>query len=100
VALRGRCGDGHDVLPLPGRGLGAITAPVQTSLDGAATDSFWSFASGGNLHTISVARGHGLRLVAAAFTFGDPVVKCLPSGQAEIKDLVPGDGLNRQMEMT
>lgn len=60
------------------------TVVIQTSLDGTATDTPYTFTASGEIYAIPVRGGVIYRAVCTAFTSGSPVVKASVSGKAQL----------------
>lgn len=62
----------------------SATVVIQTSLDGTATDTPYTFVSSGEIYQIPVRSMVLYRAVCTAFTSGSPIVKATVTGEAKL----------------
>lgn len=62
----------------------SATVAIQTSLDGTATDTPYTFTASGEIYQIPVRGGVVYRAICTAFTSGSPIVKASVSGKAQL----------------
>lgn len=79
--------ESEDWLTFQLSGGASATVAIQTSLDGTATDTPYTFMASGEIYQIPVRGGIVYRAVCTAFTSGSPIVKASVSGKAQLSVL-------------
>lgn len=76
--------ESEDWLTFQLSGGASATVAIQTSLDGTATDTPYTFTTSGQIYQIPVRGGVVYRAICTAFASGSPIVKASASGKAQL----------------